>query len=420
MRFLYLSVLLASLVALALGWGSNIEREAYNRWHQSELERWLQDRNIPFPSAASRRDLENLVQRNWDDFTSANFFQGWSDNRLADFVRAKTGNQPENTFDRDNLVRQIEGLWSDGWSRLPTERWGDVKSWVFDTWSDSQIRQFLEYHNIVAPTPLTTREKLVQAAKDNYNEIAKRFGEEEDGSFYPGDWLYASWSDSELRSWLVDHGWMDNNTDTPTQTRDNLLVSMRTNWLYDRILGDWRQFKDAVATASSAVSDSATSVTDAAQRSVAAASREAAKEARISSSKARRESLSLSSAASKAAAEASRSSAALESAIANSWTVDQLRHWADGHGIPLPDGIQQNELRALVWRHQHSILKQAATATQTVASAYGAATSSAGNEFSKATQAAADYLRGAADRLKEAFGVDGTATAPTQIDRLDL
>lgn len=38
---------------------------AYNKWHETELERWLSDHDIPYPTPADRKDLENLVKENW-------------------------------------------------------------------------------------------------------------------------------------------------------------------------------------------------------------------------------------------------------------------------------------------------------------------------------------------------------------------
>ena len=38
---------------------------AYNKWHETELERWLSDHDIPYPTPADRKDLENLVKSNW-------------------------------------------------------------------------------------------------------------------------------------------------------------------------------------------------------------------------------------------------------------------------------------------------------------------------------------------------------------------
>lgn len=64
----------------------NMPAAVYNGWHETELERWLSDHgtrihsprgsfghfkltsfiDIPYPSPADRRDLENLVKTNWD------------------------------------------------------------------------------------------------------------------------------------------------------------------------------------------------------------------------------------------------------------------------------------------------------------------------------------------------------------------
>lgn len=38
---------------------------AYNKWHETELERWLSDNDVPYPAPADRKDLENLVKENW-------------------------------------------------------------------------------------------------------------------------------------------------------------------------------------------------------------------------------------------------------------------------------------------------------------------------------------------------------------------
>lgn len=38
---------------------------AYNKWHETELERWLSDHDVPYPTPADRKDLENLVKDNW-------------------------------------------------------------------------------------------------------------------------------------------------------------------------------------------------------------------------------------------------------------------------------------------------------------------------------------------------------------------
>ena len=48
-----------------VNWANRIS--AYNKWHETELERWLSDHDIPYPTPADRKDLENLVKENWQD-----------------------------------------------------------------------------------------------------------------------------------------------------------------------------------------------------------------------------------------------------------------------------------------------------------------------------------------------------------------
>jgi hypothetical protein len=44
---------------------TDLSATAYNKWHETELERWLSDHDVPYPTPADRKDLENLVKDNW-------------------------------------------------------------------------------------------------------------------------------------------------------------------------------------------------------------------------------------------------------------------------------------------------------------------------------------------------------------------
>ena len=65
----------------------------YNKWHETELERWLSDHDIPYPTPADRKDLENLVKDNWQTY-------------VVD-TAAQVGNQASDNY-------------------------GSVKDWIFD------------------------------------------------------------------------------------------------------------------------------------------------------------------------------------------------------------------------------------------------------------------------------------------------
>lgn len=84
-----------------------------------------------------------------------------------------------------------------------------------------------------------------------------------------------------------------------------------------------------------------------------------------------------------ASASATQAYATLTDQIIDAWSESQLKEFADKNGIAVPQGTQVNELRALVRKHRADFLQD--NVSGKLGNAYGAATSSAGNEFAKAT-----------------------------------
>ena len=72
-------------------------------------------------------------------------------------------------------------------------------------WSDSQLKAFLDRLAIPNPSP-RTRDSLLAAAHDSYQAVADKLGE---NYAYPGNWLYESWSESDLKSGFLSN---DNNS----------------------------------------------------------------------------------------------------------------------------------------------------------------------------------------------------------------
>ncbi|KAJ5239806.1 hypothetical protein N7468_004425 [Penicillium chermesinum] len=266
----------------AVGASSWWSKAVYNKWHETELERWLSDHDIPYPTPADRKDLENLVKTNWEVK-----------------VQKPLGSVAEQISDEAH----------------------NAKEWIFDTWTDSQLKSFLDYHGIPAPQP-RKRDSLVKAARENYDAIAKKTGE---AASYPGNWLYEQWSDSDLKQWLDERGWP---APQPT-TRDKLIASVRRN---SRI---------ASLQARSIAAD-------------AVASAEAAKES-------------------------------LSDELFNAWSDSKLKEVLDEHNVHVPQGSKRNELIALARKHRAYLFDKAASATAAAQDAFGAATTKAGNQYARAT-----------------------------------
>ncbi|KAL4800506.1 hypothetical protein BDV19DRAFT_353149 [Aspergillus venezuelensis] len=276
----------ALATADAVGASTWFGKAVYNKWHETELERWLADHDIPFPSPADRRNLENAVKTNWDVKVQKPLGQ------LSD----QAGNHWENT-----------------------------REWIFDTWSDSQLKAFLDRHGVPAPQP-RRRDTLLKTARENYETVAKKLGE---AAHYPGNWLYEEWSDSDLKLWLDERGWPA----PQPSTRDKLIAAVRRN----------------------------TRLASLQAKSIAASV--------VQSANAAQETLS--------------------EALFNAWSDSDLKKFLDEHGIHVPQGSKRNELVALARKHRAALVEQASSASSKASSTatdyIGAATSRAGNEYARAT-----------------------------------
>ncbi|KAI1437151.1 hypothetical protein GGR50DRAFT_646288 [Xylaria sp. CBS 124048] len=308
----------ALATGVAVGSSSWLSKTAYNKWHQTELERWLSDHDIPYPTPADRKELENLVQKNWDSYAVAPY-KTWDTDKLVDYLKSKgvdtKGVVKEN---KDSLVSQVHSNWYEPETKAQ-QAWSDVKDWILDTWSDSALKAFADKHNIPVPQP-RKRDTLLQQVRANYQTVAKKAG---DTAAYPGNWLYETWSESDLKEWLDTYG-----IPVPQPTdRDKLIAMVRRN-------------------------------------------------SRLAYLKSQSE---------KAAASASATAAygKLSDKIIDAWSESQLKDFCDRNGIKVPQGSKTNELRALVRRHRAEFLGD--TLTGSAASAYGAATSKVGNTYAKAS-----------------------------------
>ena len=104
---------------------------AYNKWHETELERWLGDHNVPYPAPADRKDLENLVKSNWQSKTSTPYTD-WEPSQLQSYLKSKGQDVKKGTeANKDSLVSQVKGYWSDS-TDSTAKSYDNLKDWIFD------------------------------------------------------------------------------------------------------------------------------------------------------------------------------------------------------------------------------------------------------------------------------------------------
>ncbi|TVY90045.1 Stress response protein [Lachnellula willkommii] len=322
---------LAAESTVASTWFS---KAVYNKWHETELERWLSDNNVPYPTPADRKDLENLVKNNWQS-KIASPYNDWDTNQLGSYLKQKGVETKDTAADnKDGLIAQVKNYWYETEDKAE-DAFSSVKDWIFDSWTDSQLKAYADKHGIPVPQP-RVRDTTLQKIRSSYETVAKKAGET---ASYPGNWLYETWSESDLKEWLDSHG-----VPAPQpSTRDKLIASVRRN-------------------------------------------------ARVASLKM----ADLQASASQSAEAATQT---LSEKLLDSWSDSQIKEWADKSGIKVPQGSKRNELLAIARKHRAQLTGD--NISYSAKSAFGAATSSASNQYAKATD---DVQLKADDAFNSAIG----------------
>jgi hypothetical protein len=285
-----LTSIVVAIAAAQGALGSWFSKAAYNKWHETELERWLSDHDIPYPTPYDRKELEQLIQKNWDRTISP--FQDWDADELGAWLKAKgIETQAQASDSKDSLVTQVRSTWYETEDKTQ-QAWTNINDWILDTWTDSQLKAFCDKHGIPVPQP-RKRDTLLQQARANYETVAQKAGEV---ASYPGNWLYETWTESDLKEWLDTHGFP---APQPTN-RDRLIASVRRN---SRLA--YLKMQDAAASATASAQAAYATLTD---------------------------------------------------MIIDTWSESQLKEFCDKNGISVPQGTKLNELRALVRKHRAKIM----------------------------------------------------------------
>lgn len=104
---------------------------AYNKWHETELERWLSDHDIPYPAPADRKDLENLVKNNWNEKVGSPY-SSWDITQLSSYLQSKGQQAKKGTEqNKDSLVSQVKSYWYETEDQA-SDAYSSVKDWIFD------------------------------------------------------------------------------------------------------------------------------------------------------------------------------------------------------------------------------------------------------------------------------------------------
>lgn len=146
----------------------------YKLWSDSRLKSFLDARGIPVPQNGKKDDLVALVRENSRKARlSAEDFEGWSSEQLQKFAAdSKIKLNKAAKQSREELVKQT----SLGYAELEKKgnaaaieakkQYEAVKGYAFDTWSNTDLKAYLDSYGVEVPQNGLTDE-LVAAARRN-------------------------------------------------------------------------------------------------------------------------------------------------------------------------------------------------------------------------------------------------------------
>jgi hypothetical protein len=142
---------------------------AIDSWSESRLKAFLDARGVPVPQNGKLDELRAAVRHNVHKakihagFSDA-VFDTWSTEQLREFI----GKKAKGT--RDDLIASAKKIYAsasarggDAWSSL-TAKGAKATGYLFDTWSDSDLKSFLDTYGVPVPQG-SKRNELIAAAR---------------------------------------------------------------------------------------------------------------------------------------------------------------------------------------------------------------------------------------------------------------
>lgn len=217
---LFLFTATLTLVAQA-SWFGGTDQPAYSSWDTSQLRSWLELHNIPLPThTPTQAELRDLVASNWntasswtyDQYTSAQelfsgirdtSFDKWDESRLREFLLQQGVVAPKGP--KEHLVQLAKSKYNsytDAASSFSSRASAAASTAVY---GDTQ-------HQIVSSITSQATSAVNQAQKN----AVKNFDQSK-------DYVYSTWSDNEMRTWLEKKGLIKTKSE---KKKDELLQMM--------------------------------------------------------------------------------------------------------------------------------------------------------------------------------------------------
>lgn len=87
------------------------------------------------------------MQQNWES-NVVSPYKKWDAAKLSEYLKLKgVETKDAAASNKDLLVNQVQGSWYESEDKAQSA-WSSVKDWILDTWTESQLKAFCDYHGI--------------------------------------------------------------------------------------------------------------------------------------------------------------------------------------------------------------------------------------------------------------------------------
>ncbi|THH29965.1 hypothetical protein EUX98_g4221 [Antrodiella citrinella] len=191
---------------------SGLKSDAFDSWDESRLREFLLEQGVVQPSG-TREQLALLAKQRYGQWSKAASEYSASATSLA-----SQASQSASTAVYGDSQYQASKSLSSVIAQATTEaarKLDDSKDYVYSTWDDNRLRSYLEEKGVIKTKQQATRDEMLAKMKETYTK-----------SVNP---VWQAWSDSYIREWLVGHGIIK----TETQKQRDQLTADMNKYYYD-------------------------------------------------------------------------------------------------------------------------------------------------------------------------------------------
>ncbi|WBW73979.1 nuclear envelope Ish domain protein Ish1 [Schizosaccharomyces osmophilus] len=176
----------------------------YKKQDVSAIKTWLDEHSVPYGTRSTPVEFRDFLVEHYESLIPR--FKEATGLESSSWLGKKTNPYFATAKQKVNKASQHIGNVASGAKGTTSDVWEEQKSRFFDAWNDSQLRAFLaRYSEAFAPVEKKhlldklSPSSLRKLAVKEYTMLVSKLGE-------TGDWVYDTWSDNELRTWLHDMG----------------------------------------------------------------------------------------------------------------------------------------------------------------------------------------------------------------------